>query len=278
MQKHPQEIRKEITMSQPILRWAGSKRKLLPLLQSALPKKFSRYIEPFAGSAVLFLKLNPKIAIINDLNDELVRTYKAIQRCPKAVWERAHIMSQDVDFYYELRAIDPQTLHSLDRAARFIYLNRFCFNGVYRTNLSGKFNVPRGSGNLYIPELDVFKSFSSRLKTVDLHCLDFQNIVDQGKKGDFIYLDPPYALGEKKSYGEYGCDTFKEKDEDRLIESLKAASSRGAKILLSYSPSDLIASKLVGWKRHDLTVTRSVAGFIGARRKAEEMLVSNYEW
>lgn len=265
-------------MSQPILRWAGSKRKLLPLLVNAVPKKFSRYIEPFAGSAVLFLKLNPQEAIINDLNEELIRTYRSIQRCPKAVWERASSMSQEIEFYYTLRAIDPQSLNSLDRAARFIYLNRFCFNGVYRTNLSGKFNVPRGSGKLFIPELDVFKSFASRLKISDIQNQDFETIVKQGEKGDFIYLDPPYALGEKKSNGEYGCDSFKEKDEDRLIEVLEHAASNGAKILLSYSPSDRITSKLKGWKRHNLSVTRSVAGFIGARRKADEMLLSNYKW
>jgi DNA adenine methylase len=187
-------------------------------------------------------------------------------------------MSREPEFYYELRATDPSWLKPLDRAARFIYLNRFCFNGVYRTNKAGKFNVPRGSGKLSVPTYETVREFAKKLKQADLCCADFETLVRRATRGDFLYLDPPYALGEKRDRGEYGAGAFRESDELRLVHSLKAASARGAKVLLSYSPSPSIRSELVGWNFHELSVARSVAGFAGQRRNADEILVSNYEW
>lgn len=265
-------------MSTPILRWAGSKKKLLPILEAATPKRFNRYIEPFVGSAVLFLKLNAQEALLGDLNSDLIGAYETIRDKPKALWTRISAMSQQEDFYYELRATNPKSLSKIGRAARFIYLNRFCFNGVYRTNKSGEFNVARGKGNLYIPSLDVFLDFSQNLKRTQLSCIDFEAQVNKAKKNDFLYLDPPYALGEKRDRGEYGPNTFRETDEDRLIKSILRASDRGANVLLSYSPSKNIIKNLKGWNIHNLSVMRNVAGFADSRKKANEILVSNYDW
>lgn len=265
--------------AQPILRWAGSKRKLLPTLIQAVPKTFTRYVEPFAGSAVLFLKLSPASALLNDLNEDLISVYKTIRIHHKAVWKTACGMPTDTDFYYRLRSIDPKTITSaIEKAARFIYLNRFCFNGVYRTNLRGQFNVPRGKGELFIPSYDIFKQFSQRLKTAELYNEDFQTTMERTCKGDFVYLDPPYALGSKRYIGEYGCNSFKEKDEERLIQSLITAHKRGVNILLSYSPSAYIQEKLNNWYIHPITVMRSIAGFASSRRHANEVLISNYNW
>jgi len=265
-------------VAEPILRWAGSKRKLLPLLIQASPKTFRRYAEPFFGSGVLFLRLGPDKALLGDLNADLIDAYQVVREHPRAVWNRVIAMSQDADFYYEIRSISPSSLKPLDRAARFIYLNRFCFNGVYRTNRSGHFNVPRGSGKLSVPEFPVFRDFANKLKHAQLSCGDFEKLVGKTRDGDFLYLDPPYALGEKRDRGEYGAGSFRENDEDRLISAVRSASERGVKVLLSYSPSEGIKSKLTGWKFYNLSVTRSVAGFADQRRKADEILVSNYEW
>lgn len=265
-------------MSDPILRWAGSKRKLLPLLTAASPKKFSRYAEPFVGSAVLFLELKATKALLGDLNHDLIDTYKTIREHPRAVWNRVSSMSHDSTFYYELRAVDPQSRSPLDRAARFVYLNRFCFNGVYRTNRAGRFNVPRGSGRLFVPDIDTFMNFAKLLRHAELTCTDFEDLVDKTQIGDFLYLDPPYALGEKRDRGEYGAGSFRDHDEERLVESIIAASDRGVKVLLSYSPSAFVTKKLRNWHIHKLSVARSVAGFAGSRRSADEILVSNYDW
>lgn len=265
-------------MAEPILRWAGSKRKLMPLLTAAAPKDFSRYVEPFVGSAVLFLGLDAPGALLGDLNADLIDAYKTIREHPRAVWNRLSKMSHAADFYYQLRSKSADTLNDLDRAARFVYLNRFCFNGVYRTNKSGSFNVPRGSGKLSIPELPIFMSFAKALQRADLQCVDFAALVNRTKAGDFLYLDPPYALGEKKDRGEYGPGSFRERDEERLIDAITSASNRGVKVLLSYSPSTFVIERLPGWHVHKLSVIRSVAGFAGARRTADEILISNYRW
>lgn len=265
-------------MSDPLLRWAGSKRKLLPLLQRATPSSFNRYVEPFVGSGVLFLQIDPSQALLGDMNASLIETYETVRDHPRAVWNRASSMSQEPDFYYELRNIDPKSLKKLDRAARFVYLNRFCFNGVYRTNRQGVFNVARGKGHLFVPDYTVFKSFADRLKSANLICGDFEFPVNQSGNGDFIYLDPPYALGSKRDRGEYGAGSFRDQDEDRLTHSLLDASDRGAQILLSYSYSPSLIQKLKGWHVHRLTVNRNVSGFVSARRSAEEMLLSNYLW
>ena len=265
-------------MAEPILRWAGSKKKLLPLLTAATPHRINRYVEPFVGSAVLFLRLNAEAAILGDINSDLIETYSILRDHPRAVWNRVSAMSQDKAYYYELRTQDSNSLERLDRAARFVYLNRFCFNGVYRTNRQGKFNVARGDGHLYVPEYGVFAQMAKSLRRADLHCGDFEPVVNESSRGDFLYLDPPYALGDKRDRGEYGVGSFRETDEDRLLGAIQRASRRGVNVLLSYSATPHVIESLPGWQVHELTVARNVAGFAGSRRKAQEILVSNYTW
>jgi DNA adenine methylase len=265
-------------MTVPILRWAGSKKKLLPTLMAAAPENYLRYVEPFAGSAVLYLRLDDTPALLGDINTDLIDTYETVRQHPKRVWSKVAAMSTKPDFYYELRAQDASRLGKLDRAARFVYLNRFCFNGVYRTNRQGQFNVSRGKGHLFVPEFEVFSSFADKLANASLFCGDFEAVVAQAGQGDFLYLDPPYSLEGKRDRGEYGLGTFREKDEDRLFDAVTQASDRGAQVLLSYSPSRRMLKRLPGWKVKRLDVARNVAGFTSARRTAKEVLVSNYDW
>jgi len=265
-------------MTVPILRWAGSKKKLLPLLTAATPAQYSRYVEPFAGSAVLYLRLADTPALLGDINPDLIDTYETVRRHPKRIWSKVSAMSTDPMYYYDLRAQDPARLGKLDKAARFVYLNRFCFNGVYRTNLKGEFNVSRGKGHLFIPEYEVFSTFAEKISNATLFCGDFESVVAQAGTGDFLYLDPPYSLEGRRDRGEYGLGTFKFDDEDRLANAIIAASDRGAKVLLSYSPSKHMLVRLNGWKVKRLNVARNVAGFTSARRSAQEILVSNYDW
>jgi DNA adenine methylase len=262
----------------PVLRWAGSKKKLLPTLRCAAPNKFSTYLEPFVGSGVLFLLLHPRKAILSDLNPHLIEAYEAIRTSPEVVWDTLMEWPDSEQFYYELRSADIGLLDEIARAARFIYLNRYCFNGVYRTNLQGNFNVARGKGNLGIPDWDVFEAFAARIKNVDLAQCDFESTIDRAKQGDFLYLDPPYAELGKRDRGEYGVGTFKPGDVSRLLNAMKRADKRGAHVLLSYSADQIDLAKLRHWQVHPLTVMRNVSGFTGSRRQAHEVLISNYQW
>lgn len=266
-------------MTTPILRWAGSKKKLLPILEAATPKKFTRYIEPFVGSAILYLQLPRNTpAILGDINPDLINMYETLRLHPRAVWNRLSKMPTEPYFYYELRDTNNQHLSDIEKAAKFLYLNRFCFNGVYRTNKDGKFNVARGKGGLKIPEWSVIKEFVSSIKNVDLFSGDFEKILLKAKRGSFIYLDPPYANDSLRDRGEYGVGSFKEFDIERLVNAMRIADSKGAHVLLSYSNHASILTQLKDWEIKKLSVFRNVAGFSGHRRHADEVLISNYCW
>lgn len=262
----------------PLLRWAGSKKKLLPLLEQASPAQIRRYIEPFAGSAVLFLRLKPAKAILSDLNTDLIETYETVRRAPVKVWRLVRRIPAGHDDYYRVRDIAPASLDPISRSARFIYLNRYCFNGVYRTNRDGQFNVARGEGCLGIPSRELFEAFAQRLETVDLRCGDFQATVRRASRGDFCYLDPPYAGTGTRDRGEYGPGSFKSLDLERLAGAMEGADQRGAKVLLSYADQPEVLDRLSGWHVKRLSVARNVSGFTGARRRASEVLISNYRW
>jgi DNA adenine methylase len=262
----------------PLLRWAGSKKKLLPMLQQAAPPRMRRYIEPFAGSAVLFLRLQPRRAILSDINADLIATYQAVRDKPSAVWRLASRYPTTEPDYYRVRAMDPAVMKPLERAARFVYLNRFCFNGVYRTNGLGQFNVARGKGHLGIPSRELFNAFAERLASVDLRCTDFESTVRRAGRDDFVYLDPPYAGTGTRDRGEYGPGSFKSLDLERLAACLDKASSKGARVLLSYADQPDLLKLLGHWHVRRLSVTRNVSGFTGARGRAKEVLISNYLW
>jgi DNA adenine methylase len=187
-QRLGQPSQNELGMTTPILRWAGSKKKLLPTLVGAVPPRYRRYVEPFVGSAVLYLQLHDTPALLADINPDLIETYDVVRNHPRRVWNRIKAMSVEPSHYYEVRAWDPLTLGRIDRAARFVYLNRFCFNGVYRTNRQGQFNVSRGKGHLFIPEFEVFQSFACKLANASLRCGDFEGVVSETRRGDFLYL------------------------------------------------------------------------------------------
>lgn len=238
----------------PILRWAGSKRKLLPKILPCIANRFERYIEPFVGSGCVYLALNPEKAILGDLNASLIDTYKTICRKPREVSRAVHSMPVKNDFYYSLRSQAPEDLGAVERAARFVYLNRYCFNGVYRTNKSGQFNVPRGTNSGSIPNEDEFVAFAKAFSKAKLMASDFEQCLDEAKDGDFVYLDPPYSHPDIRYRGEYGYGAFAETDVVRLLHALELADSRGAAILMSYNCT--LQNKLPGWNRRRLAFPR----------------------
>jgi DNA adenine methylase len=187
----------------PLLRWAGSKRKLLPELMRHVPEAFERYVEPFAGSGCLFFSLRPRKAVLGDINSELIETYRTIAKHPKLVARSLHALRGDKRTYYRLR--DHYAPESpVDRATRFVYLNRHCFNGVYRINRAGRFNVPRGNRTGGIPSEAEFYRCSIALRGTELRAGDYRTCLADIGSGDFVYLDPPYASRRRNTHGEYG--------------------------------------------------------------------------
>ena len=265
-----------LEVSRSPLRWAGSKRKLLLTLKRLAPQEFTRYVEPFCGSLSFYVALKPNSALVGDINEELVNFYRMIAWRPKAIATAAHELNNDEATYYELRSYDPRTLGAQDRAVRFLYLNRFCFNGVYRTNRQGQFNVARGKHMGSIPPVQELIEFGRLMRRATVRQCDFQELVAAAERDDFIYLDPPYAGRGVRDRGEYGVGAFKEKDLDRLAEALHVASARGVQILLSYADLPDIRSRFPDWNATTLEVARNVAGFASARSSVSELILRNY--
>ncbi len=259
----------------PLFRWAGSKRKLLPTLLAYCPAEFNTYIEPFAGSACLFFLLQPHRAILGDFNAQLIETYRTVARAPHAVAAKLETMAVSESYYYELRSQDPASLKSIGRAARFVYLNRFCFNGVFRTNQRGEFNVPRGTKTGQLPTGTDLRSCAQVLKRATLIAGDFERTIDHVKSRDFVYLDPPYSSADERNRGEYGYGSFSSDDLDRLEESLRRIDREKATFVLSYRCSKTVRTRFRNWHQRTLTVRRHVAGFSEDRRDVREMLISN---
>lgn len=258
------------------IRWAGSKTQILPEIEKYWSTKFNRYVEPFCGSASLFFSIKPKRALLSDLNEELVCTLCQVQTSVDIVIECLGRMNTSEVSYYKFRANDPSELSPNERAARFIYLNTLCFNGLYRTNRMGQFNVPFGNRTRKrVIDRDRLISASILLQNATLQNSDFEAVINQTNEGDFLYLDPPYATSSKKIFTEYGSSVFTPQDIDRLTSSLNSAADRGVKFVLSYANVPEILPLRSMWKTVDVVARRNIAGFSGARKSAQEVLITN---
>ncbi len=261
----------------PFLRWAGSKRSLLPILQTFWTRKHKRYIEPFAGSACLFFALKPPTAILGDLNPELIATYIEVKYRIGAVLKELEVLNPaDRQEYTRLRAIDIATLAPAARAARFIYLNRFCFNGIYRTNLLGQFNVPYSGnrcGNL--PKDEVFRKCSHRLRRARFVRGDFEKVLIHAAKGDLVYMDPPFAVRARRIFREYDPSTFTHQDIARLRSWMERLHAARINFVVSYAESEEADILRKGFSYDVVSVRRHIAGFAAHRALTNELLISN---
>lgn len=267
-----------VTSTTPFLRWAGSKRQLLPQIAQQMPPSFGRYVEPFAGSACIFFGTCPSEALLTDFNEELILAYRVVKNRHIQLAKALSKMPTDESTYYDQRALHPRSLRSFDRAVRFVYLNSYCFNGVYRTNRKGDFNVPRGSRCRGVPSLDQLAACARLLRNAEVECCDFRETLECCTELDFVYLDPPYTKPGTRNRGEYGAESFSEADEGRLLTTLRQCDKRGVRFLLSYRATTSFVRQLPSsWHTQRLRVRRNVAGFASARRNALEVLVRNYE-
>lgn len=262
-------------MVSPLLRWAGSKRQHVPFLRDCWDAgEYSRYVEPFAGSAAVFFAVAPRRAILGDINRQLIDTYKALKRAPDAVYRRLTKFATGEEAYYRVRSM--RLRGRVEKAARFVYLNRFCFNGLYRTNTDGHFNVPYGAPKtLNLPDQEQFRACSDLLGRARLMPADFRRVLAEVKKGDFVYLDPPYAISRRRVFIQYARKHFSTDDLGDLSEWLEEIDRREASFVLSYAESVEARRLPQGWKRRRFAVRRNVAGFSSARRNHYELFLSN---
>lgn len=261
--------------AKPFLRWAGSKRKQLDRLAHFWTGTHFRYVEPFAGSACLFFELAPPKAILGDSNESLIEVYRLVRDRPDRLYDRLRRIRRDADTYYRWRKKVPDRLDEETRVVRFLYLNRNCFNGIYRLNEKGAFNVPHGiKPGAYFSRGDLALC-SALLQNTEFVQGDFARTLQRVRRGDFVYLDPPYAVNSRRVFREYGVGSFSTEDVPRLDAALAGIAAVGADFLVSYADCKEARGLAATWNAVRLPIRRHVAGFTGSRRLAYEWLISN---
>ncbi len=266
----------------PFLKWAGGKSWFAKRHKEIFPQSYKTYYEPFIGSGSVFFSLLPKKAYLSDTNQLLIDTYKAIRDYPQQVIKnlRKHERLHSKEHYYLVRSNKPRS--PAKKAARFIYLNRTCFNGLYRVNSEGQFNVPKGSNNKVVLPSDDFTAIStilSQSSKIQIKAQDFQKTIKQASSEDFVYIDPPYTVKHNNNcFIQYNEDIFSWKDQERLVESAEEAHARGVKILISNADHQSIKKlyRNTIWNQHRTERTTLMASNPKNRGKTTELIISNY--
>lgn len=267
----------------PFVKAAGGKGKLAAEILSRIPLEFpGRYHEPFVGGGAIFLALAARgqrtgaWAVLGDGNPELMNAYEAVKSQGPSLVEKLQGFKHSKETYYAVRAKEEDD--SLSRAARFLYLNKTCFNGLWRVNAAGKFNVPMGDyKNPTIVEPSIILGWQAILIDVELHCRDFGPAIDAASQGDFLYADPPYLPRSKSAdFTSYTTDKFVLKDHERLAASLASASKRGAKFLCSQGDSATIRALYKDFEIATVSVRHSVGARASSRVKVDEILIQNF--
>lgn len=221
-------------MNNSFIKWAGGKTWLLNLRQDIFPSEYNQYFEPFIGGGSVFFHLQPQRAILSDVNEELIETYTALRDEAELVIHQLeiHQHNNSKEYYYRIRDYEPRT--PVEKAARMIYLNKTCFNGIYRVNKAGKFNVPYGTERELNFDKEKLRRCSELLMNANIYCQDFQETIDLSQNGDFIFCDPPYAvIDENNRFIGYNAEQFKWEDQERLAMSLLQAKNRGVLIMMT---------------------------------------------
>lgn len=265
---------------QPFLRWAGGKRWFVANYPHFFPKKYGRYYEPFLGSGAVFFYLSPKKATLGDINCELINCYQKIKENYHDVCRELllHQENHSSDYYYNLRNLNGRNL--IERAADFIYFNRACFNGIYRVNRNGRFNVPIGDKSNIIRDNEDFERISFYLKRANIYCSDFSIIIGRARKGDFIFADPPYTVRHNKNgFIQYNENLFSWRDQEKLCKSLVKAKTRGALVLLTNANHKSIRELYQdqGFYIKEVSRFSSISANSGSRKQYEELVITSYE-
>ncbi|MDO4909621.1 MAG: DNA adenine methylase [Corynebacterium sp.] len=269
----------------PILKWVGGKRQLLPALRTRIPESFNTYFEPFVGGGALLLDLAPAHAVINDVNEELISLYSLVRTDVPSLISRLSQFSNTAEEYYSVREWDrdPEfwaTLTPVDRAARLIFLNKTCYNGLFRVNSSGQFNVPYGhykKPKIVNKEglMALHEYFSKN--DVQMHSRDYARVLNEATAGDFVYLDPPYdPISDTSSFTGYAKNGFDKAEQRRLKECCDDLNDRGVKFMLSNSATPFIQDLYKDYVVEIIPARRSVNSRATGRGAVDEVVVRNY--
>jgi len=258
----------------PFLKWAGGKRWLIDSPHLELPEFEGRYIEPFLGSAAIFFHCRPATALLSDINPRLIETYSAIRDNPDLVrrYLVAYQRKHSKEFYYSERGAVRSSPYT--RASQFLYLNRTCWNGLYRENLDGKFNVPIGTkSKIFDPEEDLAE-VSAILSAAEIVCQDFGDTVAEAQEGDFVFVDPPYTTAHNlNGFVKYNQKIFSWQDQIRLKDAVFAARERGAEVMVTNANHHSILDLYSGAREIIALDRRSVISGPSAGRKSTSELV-----
>jgi DNA adenine methylase len=260
----------------PVLRWAGGKSWLFEKIEDYVPTQFNNYYEPFVGGASLFLNLQiSKYSYISDVNSELICFYKQVKSNLPKLEKKIKQYKNSASEFYRVRDSIPRS--ELGTAARFYFLNRTCFNGLYRVNNSGKFNVPYAFRDVEIYDSKSFNNLNKKLQNADISCCDFEKALEKAKKGDFVFLDPPYTVAHNRNgFIEYNQKIFSWEDQERLNKSVKMLIEKEVFFIMSnaWHPSLKKLYKGVG-KHIEIERYSTIGGQMNSRIQISELIITN---
>lgn len=278
--------RKKNKLVNPFVKWVGGKRQLLKEIEIHIPDQFTKYYEPFVGGGAVLFHFQPKKATINDNNEELVNLYKVIKDSPEKLIQDLKNHKNEETYFYEIRAIDREkekysTLNKIQRASRIIYLNKTCYNGLFRVNSSGEFNSPFGRyKNPNIMNSITIQAVSNYLNNNNITILneDYEKSLSKIRKGAFVYIDPPYdPISDSSSFTGYTKNGFDKTEQERLKNVCDKLNSKGVKFLLSNSSTEFIKELYKEYNIYFIKAKRSINSKGNGRGEINEVLVKNYE-
>ncbi|OCR02429.1 DNA methyltransferase [Oscillatoriales cyanobacterium USR001] len=266
-------------LPRPFLKWAGGKSRLIPQYSQHFPKQFTNYYEPFLGGGAVFFHLQPKSAVLTDINADLINTYCCVKdRVEELItYLKKHELRHNKEYYYDVRSYSCKK--DIERAARLIYLNKTCFNGLYRENSKGEFNVPIGKyKNPMICNADLLRSVSTLLQSVTIEKRPFEDVLHYANSAeDFVYFDPPYfPINDTSYFTSYSRDSFTKDDQVKLRDVFVTLASRGVKVLLSNSDCEFIRELYSGFKIKPILAARAINSKGKLRGKVAEVLIISY--
>lgn len=269
----------------PVVKWVGGKRQLLDEITPLLPKRITSYCEPFLGGGAVLFSIQPAKAIVNDLNGDLITVYEVIRDDVDLLIESLQRHENTSEYFYAIRDIDRdqsayQSLSRVERASRLIYLNKTCFNGLFRVNSSGEFNSPFGHyKNPNIVNEPVLRAVNKYLNSADIifYHEDFAETLKRVGKGCFVYLDPPYdPVSDTASFTGYNKGGFDRNEQIRLKECCDELNKRGIKFMLSNSSTEFIRNLYKDYHVKVVKAKRAINSDASKRGAVEEVLITNY--
>jgi len=265
-------------MCEPFLKWPGGKRWLVRQYPSLFPTQYCRYLEPFLGGGAVFFHLAPQRACLSDTNGELINAYQCLKKHARVIENRLADLQRKhgETFYYRMRATRPTG--AIDQAVRFLYLNRTCFNGIYRVNLKGEFNVPIGTKEHVAYPEGYLQQIAARLRYASIRVADFEQTIDKAKANDFVFVDPPYTVvHNNNNFVKYNSKLFSWTDQAKLASAVKRAARRGAAVMISNADHQSVRELYIGFgTHHRVDRTSILAADLLHRRKTTELVITSY--